>query len=184
MNEGQMVIFDTDGTLMDGRHAIIDAVAQGQRHFVQIYAVDPGVEVGKLGGHPRVELDDLELATLFVHHDLHVEEAVVETDRPQEPRGDRLGLPLQRFGEAARIVPAHKGIGAGIHHGVDDPQTAHVASETVAVQTVLSTTHALLEHQTVCRPGLGQTLLNDPLKGFHQVLDHPKLTKAEAGMSA
>ncbi len=89
------------------------------------------------------------LATQFIEHDFRGEEPVVETDLPQEPRGDRLGLLLKSFGEMTRIVPPHKRIGAGVHDRVPDRQAAEATLETVAVQTVLTASQAIIEHRAV-----------------------------------
>jgi phosphoglycolate phosphatase-like HAD superfamily hydrolase len=56
MTDDRMVIFDTDGTLMDGRHAIIDAVAEGliatYEHF-QLPVPEPDCErIGLAMGLP------------------------------------------------------------------------------------------------------------------------------------
>ena len=89
---------------------------------------------------------------------------------------------LQRGAQAAGVLPAHEGLGAGVHHRVHHTQGMHLPLVDPAVEVELRGLHGGLQQHAVRRAGLRQALAHHPLKGLDQTADHPQLTPAEAGV--
>ena len=158
----------------------IAAVGEFQCEAVQVDAVYSQVEVGKLRGHARVEFDDRQAVRCGVEEELHVEQAMVETDCGEKALRYVDGADTRRVRQAAGIDEAPETLGARIHLGMDDTQWPQFAPVQIAVEVVLQPVCGPFQQHAVGAAGLGQTQLADALEGFDQVADHPQLPGTEA----
>ena len=160
------------------------AQGQRQRHRMRVAALHPQVQITKLRGQARVELDHRQALGGGIKKELHVEKAMGIADgRQKTPRHvQRPGLHLGR--QRGRQLPAHEGLGAGVHHCVHHAQRMDLAVLHPAVQVVLGRAGGQrgLQHQPVGAAGTGQAQPRHALERLDQAADHPQLAPAEAGV--
>src|SRR3954452_7961646 len=82
-------------------------------------------QVGELGAHTRVDLDDAYGIAALVVEELDVEQPVVEADLRQHPLGDRGHSPRDPRAQDRRVVEAPEAERAAVHDGVHDPDDTH-----------------------------------------------------------
>ena len=113
---------------------------------------------------------------------LHVEHAVVKTDGGKKHACHLHRPVMHRARQTARIVEAHEGFGARIHHGLHDADLMQHRIDDVAVHVVLHAAHRLLQQQAVCRSSPWQALARDPLERLDQAANHPQFPGPKAGV--
>ena len=82
----------------------------------------------------------------------------------------------------AGVFPAHEGLRARVHDGVDHAQCVGLPLEDPAVQIELRRAHRqrVLEHHAVRRAGARQPGLHHALEGLDQAADDPQFAPAES----
>ena len=104
---------------------------------MEVDAIDAQIQIGKLRGHARVELDDGQPVARRIVKELHVEQPVRKADRLQEAPRYSERPHAAGIGQIAGIGEAHEGLGAGIHCRFDEAQRSQFAGEHVAIEIVL-----------------------------------------------
>ena len=149
-----------------------------------VYPQDAAIQIAKLGGQARVDLDHRQPPRCLVEEELQVEQATGEADGAQEAARDIRGPIDDLRRQAARQLPALEGLGPGVHDGVHHAEDMDLALVDEAVEVVLGPVHGLFEHQPVGAPGLGQEPPGDAVEGLDQAADDPQLPdpKARVGL--
>ncbi len=94
------------------------ALGDIEQHAEAIGAVDLLVQIGKLRGHARIDLDDRDAIGAGVVHHLDIEDAVIEAEALHRRRGDFAHARLHAIRQVRRIVEAGEGERAGEHDGI------------------------------------------------------------------